>query len=206
LHDVDFEPAGFEWIDRQDADASVLSFLRRPRHGPPVLIICNFTPVPRTNYTVDLQTNAYTIEGKPVLVGQRHVANVVLVPSDARRRTAISTPGTDGALLATVPEAGAALGDAAPKDCRRTICRPRGVRAVIETITPAVDGGCFAVKRIAGDRGRRADCSPTDTTCSPCCDTRANTRIGAKRRWRRSATTAGAARSPFPRRDVTATR
>ena len=35
----------------------------------------------RTKYTVDLQTNAYTIEGKPVLVGQRHLADVVLVPN-----------------------------------------------------------------------------------------------------------------------------
>ncbi len=44
-------------------------------------------PVPsRTTYTVDLQTNAYTTEGKPVLVGQRHLANVVLVPTDGKDR------------------------------------------------------------------------------------------------------------------------
>jgi 1,4-alpha-glucan branching enzyme len=52
LYEVDFEGAGFEWIDHGDADASVLSFLRRPKAGPPVLAVCNFTPVPRENYVV----------------------------------------------------------------------------------------------------------------------------------------------------------
>ena len=59
LHEVDFEPAGFEWIDRQDAEASVLTFLRRPRHGPPVLVVCNFTPVPRANYVVGVPEGGY---------------------------------------------------------------------------------------------------------------------------------------------------
>jgi 1,4-alpha-glucan branching enzyme len=52
LHEIDFDAAGFEWVERNDADASVLSFLRRPRNGPPVLVICNFTPVVRSNYAV----------------------------------------------------------------------------------------------------------------------------------------------------------
>jgi 1,4-alpha-glucan branching enzyme len=52
LHEVDFEPAGFEWIDAHDADASVIAFLRRARSGAPLLIVCNFTPVPRTNYVL----------------------------------------------------------------------------------------------------------------------------------------------------------
>ena len=39
---------GFEWIDCRDAENSVLAFLRRPRDGDaPVLVVCNFTPVPR---------------------------------------------------------------------------------------------------------------------------------------------------------------
>ncbi|MBK8742441.1 MAG: alpha amylase C-terminal domain-containing protein [Betaproteobacteria bacterium] len=52
LHEVDFDAAGFEWIDCNDAETSVLSFLRRPREGPPVLVVCNFTPVPRIDYVV----------------------------------------------------------------------------------------------------------------------------------------------------------
>ena len=52
LHEVDFEAAGFEWIDARDAEASVIAFLRRARSGPPVLVVCNFTPVPRMNYVL----------------------------------------------------------------------------------------------------------------------------------------------------------
>ncbi|MEO8303893.1 MAG: 1,4-alpha-glucan branching protein GlgB [Betaproteobacteria bacterium] len=59
LHQVDFEQAGFEWVDCHDADASVISFLRRPRSGPPVLVVCNFTPTPRTNYAVGVPEGGY---------------------------------------------------------------------------------------------------------------------------------------------------
>ena len=59
LHEVDFDAAGFEWVDNRDAGASVLSFLRRPRHGPPVLAVCNFTPVPRENYSVGVPEGGY---------------------------------------------------------------------------------------------------------------------------------------------------
>ena len=52
LHQVDFDASGFEWIDFRNADQSVISFLRRPREGAPVMAVCNFTPVPRINYTV----------------------------------------------------------------------------------------------------------------------------------------------------------
>ncbi|HEX4886395.1 MAG TPA: 1,4-alpha-glucan branching protein GlgB [Casimicrobiaceae bacterium] len=52
LHERDFASDGFEWVDARDADASVVSFLRKPRHGAPVLVVCNFTPMPRTNYVV----------------------------------------------------------------------------------------------------------------------------------------------------------
>jgi len=59
LHQVDFDAAGFEWIDCHDAEKSVLSFLRRPRAGPPVLAVCNFTPVPRENYIIGVPQSGY---------------------------------------------------------------------------------------------------------------------------------------------------
>ncbi len=59
LHQIDFDPAGFEWIDARDAEASVITFLRRPRQGPPVLVVCNFTPVPRNNYMVGVPEGGY---------------------------------------------------------------------------------------------------------------------------------------------------
>src|SRR5437879_6424150 len=59
LHEVDFEAAGFEWIDTHDADQSVLSYLRRARDGSPVLVACNFTPVPRANYLLGVPFAGY---------------------------------------------------------------------------------------------------------------------------------------------------
>ncbi|MBN2491813.1 MAG: 1,4-alpha-glucan branching protein GlgB [Planctomycetes bacterium] len=53
LHEVDFHPHGFEWMDCSDHDNSVLAFVRRPRTGGgEVLVVLNFTPVPRTGYRV----------------------------------------------------------------------------------------------------------------------------------------------------------
>lgn len=53
LHERDFSADGFAWVDCHDADQSVLCFLRRG--GSPteqVLVVCNFTPVVRTDYRV----------------------------------------------------------------------------------------------------------------------------------------------------------
>ncbi|MGE0312524.1 MAG: 1,4-alpha-glucan branching protein GlgB [Lautropia sp.] len=53
LHQRDFDAGGFEWVDASDAAQSVLSFLRHAADGsPPVLVVCNFTPVPRHGYSV----------------------------------------------------------------------------------------------------------------------------------------------------------
>ncbi len=53
LHVLDFSSEGFEWIDCDNADNSVIVFLRRGR-GPreTVLVACNFTPVPREHYRI----------------------------------------------------------------------------------------------------------------------------------------------------------
>jgi len=60
LHQVDFEQPGFEWVDCKDSEQSVLSFLRWPRGGgAPVLVACNFTPVPRMNYVVGVPIGGY---------------------------------------------------------------------------------------------------------------------------------------------------
>ena len=53
LYERDFDPAGFEWIERHDAANSVLSFLRRASStDAPVIFACNFTPEPRRNYRI----------------------------------------------------------------------------------------------------------------------------------------------------------
>jgi 1,4-alpha-glucan branching enzyme len=69
MHARDFSPGGFEWIDGNDSENSVLTYLRWSDGERPVLVACNFTPVPRKGYRV----------GVPVAGPWREVLN-----SDAR--------------------------------------------------------------------------------------------------------------------------
>lgn len=53
LHEGDCDPAGFEWVDFHDWEQSVISFLRKAQSSDDVvLVVCNFTPVPRSDYRV----------------------------------------------------------------------------------------------------------------------------------------------------------
>ena len=51
LSELDYDPAGFAWIDCYDSDNSVVSFIRRTKNEEDTLVlVCNFTPVPRHGY------------------------------------------------------------------------------------------------------------------------------------------------------------
>jgi 1,4-alpha-glucan branching enzyme len=53
LHERDFAADGFEWVDVHDWESSVVSYLRHSTdRRRSVLVVCNFTPVPRTNYRI----------------------------------------------------------------------------------------------------------------------------------------------------------
>ncbi|HVR98149.1 MAG TPA: 1,4-alpha-glucan branching protein GlgB [Thermoanaerobaculia bacterium] len=53
FHELEAEPAGFEWVDANDADNSVYSLLRRGRTpDDAVLAVLNCTPLARHNYRV----------------------------------------------------------------------------------------------------------------------------------------------------------
>jgi 1,4-alpha-glucan branching enzyme len=52
LHQLDCDPRGFAWIANDDRANSVLSFLRRDEQGNAVVVVCNFTPVPRQGYRI----------------------------------------------------------------------------------------------------------------------------------------------------------
>ena len=66
LHQLDFSSAGFEWVDCSDAERSIISYLRRgKRPDDLLLIVCNFTPVPRHKYRI----------GVPLLGNWRELLN-----------------------------------------------------------------------------------------------------------------------------------
>lgn len=60
LYELDFDAAGFEWIDCNDSDNSVVSFVRKGRSSQEtVLVVCNFTPVVRNNYRVGVPHSGF---------------------------------------------------------------------------------------------------------------------------------------------------
>ncbi|EMB17304.1 1,4-alpha-glucan branching protein GlgB [Rhodopirellula europaea] len=60
LHWHDFTGDGFEWIDAQNAEDSVLVYLRKGAEGDPPILVCNnFTPVPRDNYRVGVPAQGF---------------------------------------------------------------------------------------------------------------------------------------------------
>ena len=60
LHWFDNDPQGFEWVDCNDAPASVVSLLRKGKSdNDAMLIACNFTPVPRVGYKVGVPSGGY---------------------------------------------------------------------------------------------------------------------------------------------------
>jgi 1,4-alpha-glucan branching enzyme len=63
LHQWDFDPRGFEWIDCSDSDQSTLSLIRRcGSDDVTVLAVCNFTPVPRQDFRVGVTRSGTWVE------------------------------------------------------------------------------------------------------------------------------------------------
>ncbi len=60
LHEVDFEGHGFEWIDSQSADESVLGFVRKAKDSSDLIVVAtNMTPVPRTRHRLGVPGPGY---------------------------------------------------------------------------------------------------------------------------------------------------
>ena len=52
LWELDFSWEGFEWIEADDNQANTIAFLRKDKKGNPLVVVCNFSPVDRTGYTI----------------------------------------------------------------------------------------------------------------------------------------------------------
>jgi len=53
LHEADFDWSGFQWIDFNDTDNSVIAYLRKsPSTQSSIICVCNLTPIPRHHYRI----------------------------------------------------------------------------------------------------------------------------------------------------------
>jgi 1,4-alpha-glucan branching enzyme len=63
LHEADYDPAGFAWIDCNDNENSIFSMVRYARDGrDAVVTVFNFTPVPRSEYRIGVPAPGYYAE------------------------------------------------------------------------------------------------------------------------------------------------
>ncbi len=63
LWEQDFSPAGFQWIEANDADQSVFTYIRYAEDRRDFLVVaCNFTPVPRGDYRIGVPEPGYYAE------------------------------------------------------------------------------------------------------------------------------------------------
>jgi 1,4-alpha-glucan branching enzyme len=87
LHQLDCEPAGFEWIDCADATLSTIAYLRRGVSADDaVLVACNFTPVPRHRFRIGVPAAGHwkeILNGDAPLYGGSGQGNLGGVQSSA---------------------------------------------------------------------------------------------------------------------------
>jgi 1,4-alpha-glucan branching enzyme len=63
LFSRDFTPDGFEWIDCNDTQSSVLAYMRKGEKPEDVaIVVCNFTPMPRDNYRIGVPRGGVWLE------------------------------------------------------------------------------------------------------------------------------------------------
>jgi 1,4-alpha-glucan branching enzyme len=102
LHETDFSPEGWRWIDADDSDHSVLTYMRLKKDGTdPVVVACNFTPVPRRGYRVGVPREGHWLEllnSNASLYGGTDEGNF-----GGRYTDPIPTHGYDNSLLLDLP-------------------------------------------------------------------------------------------------------
>jgi 1,4-alpha-glucan branching enzyme len=105
LHEVDFEGAGFSWVDCSDSEHSVVSLVRRGRDRETLTVaIVNFTPVPRRSYRIGVpRAGAYVerLNSDSVCYAGSNVGNAGVVVSEP-----VPMHGCDHSVALTVPPLG----------------------------------------------------------------------------------------------------
>jgi 1,4-alpha-glucan branching enzyme len=105
LHEVDFDAAGFSWIDCNDNENSVVSFARFARDRRDfVVVILNFTPVTRADYRIGVPEAGHYAEivnSDSAMFGGGNVGNLGGVASEA-----VAAHGFDQSVRLTVPPLG----------------------------------------------------------------------------------------------------
>ena len=103
LHQRDFSPDGFEWIDHQDAARSLLAFVRHGNEGTaPVLVLCNFTPLVQRGWRVGVPRAGTWVE-RLNSDSSHYGGSNVGTPLGAARSEAVASHGRSQSILVDLP-------------------------------------------------------------------------------------------------------
>ncbi len=103
LHALDFDASGFEWLDCNDASQSIISYVRRNGESF-VVVVLNFTPIPRYNYRIPApQTGAYReiLNSDSEFYGGSNIGNAEVLHAET-----ISHGGREHTLSLNLPPLG----------------------------------------------------------------------------------------------------
>ncbi|MFI8526804.1 1,4-alpha-glucan branching protein GlgB [Promicromonospora sukumoe] len=107
LWELDFDPAGFEWLESDDADHNVLAYVRRSRSGDPVVVVVNFAGVPHEGYRLPLpDVPAASLSGSPAEPGSLVEPVETLPPAEPAETSPRVAPAQAATLAEPVPPAG----------------------------------------------------------------------------------------------------
>ena len=102
LHVKDADRAGFDWLEWQDADDSIFAFVRIGRDGdPPVVVVCNMTPVVREGYRLGVPRAGWwreVLNTDAAIYGGSNVGNAGGVQSEA-----VEAHGRPASVLLNLP-------------------------------------------------------------------------------------------------------
>ncbi len=104
FYEIDYSFNGFQWIDCNDSENSVIAFLRKDSSGNYSIIVCNFTPVVRDNYRVgcpDLTNYREIFNSDSEYYGGANIGNLGLIKADE-----IKFHGFDYSINLTLPPLG----------------------------------------------------------------------------------------------------
>jgi 1,4-alpha-glucan branching enzyme len=105
LYQIDFGWEGFQWIDFHDVDDSVISFIRRARNSDDcIVVVANFTPVPRMGYRVGVPKPGFyreVLNSDSEIYGGSNLGNFGGVPADEK-----AWQGQPYSVMMTLPPLG----------------------------------------------------------------------------------------------------
>jgi 1,4-alpha-glucan branching enzyme len=104
LHELDCSPNGFSWIDADDSDHSIYTYCRLSRDGELLIVVLNFTPVPRFDYRIGVPKAGTYIEllnSDAKLYGGSNIGNL-----GARTTQEVARHGRPHSLQLNIPPLG----------------------------------------------------------------------------------------------------